>query len=71
MSVESWFLLSLEDGDYLLAYMRADDMARAQEAAKRSAHAIDALHQQFKRDTWIPGSIRSGELLVDLTTGDG
>lgn len=64
---ESWFLLSLDDGDYLLAYMRAKDMKKAHEAVKDSLHEIDALHQQFKQDAWVKGGGISTELLVDLS----
>jgi len=65
--IESWFLISLEDGDYLLSYMRADDIETAHEAVKESLHEIDAYHQEFKRATWLRGSHREAQLLVDLS----
>ena len=67
MEVESWFLLSLNGEDYLLSYMRTGDMERAKRVAKESIHDIDAYHQQFKRDTWVRGSVTELQLLVDLS----
>ena len=64
--VESWFLLTLGGEDYLLSYMRSEDMERAREIAGRSRHEIDAFHQRFKRDTWVRGSVTELPLLVDL-----
>ncbi|ENV18538.1 DUF6176 family protein [Acinetobacter guillouiae] len=61
--VESWFHVELDGLDYLIAYTRADDIAKAHEISRKSQFAIDQVHQQFKR-TWqkvIPAS-----LLVDL-----
>jgi hypothetical protein len=37
-------------------------------AVEQSLHAIDAYHQQFKKDTWESG--RRLELLVDLNRLD-
>ena len=67
MEIESWFLLSLKGEDYLLSYMRTEDMQRAKQVAKESMHDIDAYHQQFKRDTWVRGSVTELQLLVDLS----
>ena len=67
MEVESWFLLSLNGEDYLLSYMRTEDMQRAKPVGKESMHDIDAYHQQFKRDTWVRGSVTELQLLVDLS----
>ena len=67
VKVESWFLLSLNGEDYLLSYMRSEDMKRAQQVAKESLREIDAYHQQFKRDTWVRGSVTELQLLVDLS----
>jgi hypothetical protein len=66
VSIESWFLFSRDDGDYLVGYMRSDDFAKADRAVRKSLHAIDAYHQEFKRDTWEPGANEDMELLVDL-----
>ena len=48
IQLESWFHLSLDGKDYLLSYMRADSLQKAQDAVKQSEHAIDAYHQTFK-----------------------
>ena len=64
VQLESWFHLSLDGKDYLLSYMRADSLKKAQDTAKQSEHPIDAYHQQFKKDTWVGGT--RAKLLVDL-----
>lgn len=64
VNIESWFHLSLDGKDYLLCYMRAESIDTARAVAKSSPHAIDAYHQQFKKDTWVTG--KSARLLVDL-----
>ena len=66
--IESWFHLSLNDKDYLLCYMRAESIKKAHEVVQCSPHAIDAYHQQFKKDTWVDG--KSARLLVDLVDGN-
>jgi hypothetical protein len=66
--VESWFHLSLDGKDYLLCYMRAESIKKAHEVVKLSLHAIDAYHQQFKKDTWVDG--KTARLLVDLVNVD-
>ena len=66
VSIESWFLLSRDDGDYLVGYMRSDDFDEAAKAARNSRHAIDAYHQEFKRDTWDRDASVEMELLIDL-----
>ena len=71
VSIESWFLLSREDGDYLVGYMRSKDFDRANSAVEQSLHEIDAYHQQFKRDTWERDSREELELLVDLAVEEG
>lgn len=61
--IESWFHLNLEGQDYLLAYMRADDISRAQQIGRTSQFPIDQVHKKFKQ-TWekvIPAT-----LLIDL-----
>ena len=64
VDIESWFLFSMHGNDYLICYMRAHDMKAAHQAVQQSLHAIDAYHQQFKKDTWASGEL--AELLVDL-----
>jgi hypothetical protein len=66
--IESWFHLSLDDKDYLLCYVRAESIKKAHQVVRFSPHAIDAYHQQFKKDTWGVG--KSARLLVDLVNGN-
>lgn len=69
VTIESFFLVKLEDKDYLIGFMRAKSMEKAHEAVKQSLSEIDAYHQQFKKDTWLNGY--RGELLVDLFENHG
>ena len=62
--VESVFLDSNEQGDFLVYYMKARSVSAARQVAQRSSHPIDAYHEQFKAHTWE--SRRSLELLVDF-----
>jgi hypothetical protein len=48
--------------------MRAESMEEAQKIAARSSHPIDAIHQQFKVDTWVRGAGAVGTLLLDLSS---
>lgn len=61
--VESWFHVQLEGQDYLIAYMRAVDIARAQQIGRESSFPIDQMHKQFKKN-WEKGY--RATLLVDL-----
>lgn len=65
VTVESWFQVSLQGKDYLIAMMRAADLGAAHEAVKTSTSAIDAFHQAFKRAAW--GERFQASLLVDLS----
>lgn len=63
VSIESWFHVSLQGQDYLIAYMRAEDIARAQEIGRNSQFPIDQVHKAFKQN-WekvIPAT-----LVIDL-----
>ncbi len=62
--VESVFLEHAPDGDFLIYYMRAENLERSRDVAAQSPHAIDQYHQAFKRDTWDGGARL--ELLIDL-----
>lgn len=64
VQIESWFHLSLNEKDYLILYMRAESIERAQEVFQNSEHSIDAYHQQFIQDTWL--GVTRARLLVDL-----
>ncbi len=61
--VESWFHVELEGQNYLIAYMRAEDIAKAQQIGRESQFAIDAMHKAFKQN-WERGY--KATLLVDL-----
>ena len=61
--VESWFYIELDGQDYLLAYMRANDIAHAQKVAKLSPFDIDKIHKKFK-ENWEKGY--PAKLLIDL-----
>ena len=62
--IESAFLDSTPEGDYLIYYMKAESLERARAVVQQSPHPIDAYHQQFKQDTWE--SRRPLETLLDL-----
>jgi hypothetical protein len=62
--LESVFLESSEDGDFLVYYMRSESQEKAEAVAARSVAAIDHYHQQFKNETWV--SATRLELLLDL-----
>ena len=64
VQIESWFHLSLNGKDYLISYMRAESLEKAQEVFQHSEHSIDAYHKQFVENTWL-GFTRA-RLLVDL-----
>ena len=70
VSVESYHLMTLEGVDYLLLYMRSENLNQAAQVGAESESEIDAIHQQFKIDTWIRGAGCVGELLLDLELGN-
>ena len=49
VSIESWFYVSLQRQDYLIAYMRAEDIPRAQAIGRKSQFPIDQVHKAFKQ----------------------
>lgn len=65
VTIESFFLVRLEEKDYLIGLMRAKSMEKADAAVKQSLSEIDAYHRSFQKDTWAKGN--RGELLVDLS----
>lgn len=67
VKVESWFQLELDGNHYLLAYMRAKDIAYAQQVARNSSFDIDKVHKQFKQN-WE--RVIPAKLLVDLENND-
>ncbi|QPF31170.1 hypothetical protein H0S56_08795 [Acinetobacter lwoffii] len=62
--VESWFYLQLHGQDYLIAYMRADDIQKTQNIVKFNNCPIDQVHKQFKT-SWQ--AVYPAELLLDAT----
>ena len=62
--VESYFLDSTPEGDFLVAFMMAESFEKSREAVAVSTHEIDRYHQQFKKDTWE--NRQPLELIVDL-----
>lgn len=61
--VESWFHVSLDGRDYLIAYMRATDIVKAQQIGREGQFAIDQVHKQFKSN-WE--KVYPAKLLLDL-----
>lgn len=62
--LETVFLDSAGDADYLIYFMKVLDAEKAGQIAQKSKHAIDAFHQQFKKNCWA--SSHPLELLIDL-----
>lgn len=66
VTVESYFLDRRPEGDYLIAYMRAESVTRASELASNSQLDIDLYHNQVKETAWGERAVL--EPLVDLVT---
>jgi len=64
VSIETVFLESTTEGDFLVYYMRAMSLAQAKLVAVQSMAAIDQYHKVFKRDSWA--EVVKLELLLDL-----
>ena len=62
--IESVFLDTSEEGEYLIYYMKTESLERAREVGQKSSHPIDAYHKKFKEDTW--GSSHILEELIDF-----
>jgi hypothetical protein len=62
--IESAFLDSSEAGDFLVYYLRADDLDRCNEAARTSRHPIDAYHREAMAA--VTESACELEMLVDF-----
>ena len=52
VSLECAFLERGPDADYIVYVMKADDLARAGEIGRQSAHPIDEYHRDFKAAVW-------------------
>ena len=64
--VESVFLLTQADKNYLVYYMKGHDLTAAAEIARASTHPIDEYHRQFKKETWA--DVQLLEVLLDADT---
>ncbi|MBF8179202.1 MAG: hypothetical protein K2Y13_01120 [Burkholderiaceae bacterium] len=62
--IESVFLDTVEGVDYLVYYMRAPSLKKAEVVAVKSLADVDLYHQNFKKTTWE--KVSRLELLVDL-----
>jgi hypothetical protein len=62
--IEAVFLDSTDDGDYLIAIMKAESFEKSAEAAANSTHAIDEYHRRVMRE--VRDEKVELELLVDL-----
>lgn len=62
--LETVFLDRADDADYLVYFMKVLDVKKAGEIAQKSKHAIDAFHQEFKKNCWE--SNHPLELLIDF-----
>jgi hypothetical protein len=62
--IEAVFLDQTEQGDYLIALMKAESFEKAGEAVEKSAHPIDEYHRRVMRE--VRDERTELELLVDL-----
>jgi len=62
VTIENFFLATIESKDYLIGYMRAKSMEKARDVVKTSLSEIDAYHKQFQQDCWVKG-IRTQSML--------
>ncbi len=56
VAIESVFLESCPDGDYLIYYMKAKDFNKVKEVFDKSTLPIDVYHRKFKQETMIESS---------------
>jgi prolyl oligopeptidase PreP (S9A serine peptidase family) len=62
--IEAVFLDKTDDGDYLIAIMKAESFEKSAEAVKNSTHAIDEYHRRVMQG--VRDEKTELELLVDL-----
>ncbi|ELZ96493.1 hypothetical protein C440_05078 [Haloferax mucosum ATCC BAA-1512] len=68
MHAETAFLEHTEDGDFLVYYMKADDIEQAYKAFEDSPHEIDKEHKAVMRDVLETGeNVGDFELLYHLS----
>lgn len=67
MHSETAFIEQTDDGDYLIYYMKADDIDGVFEAFEQSSHDIDIEHQQVMKEVLeSPENVGEYELLYHL-----
>lgn len=67
MHSETAFIEQTDDGDYLIHYMKADDMDDVFEAFEQSLHDIDIKHQQVMKEVLErPENVGKYELFYHL-----
>lgn len=64
VKVESVFFTKIAGDDYLIYYMRAEDMKKAQNIGRNSLMDIDIIHKEFQKNHWE--NISPVKLLLDL-----
>ena len=64
VKLESLFLEKTAEADYVIFYMRAENLARATAVAQSSMHPFDVETRQFIQETWAEAYPL--ELIVDL-----
>lgn len=62
--LETVFLDQGEEEDYLIYMLKVINFEKAGEIAKKSKHAIDEFHQNFKKECWVER--QKLELLIDF-----
>ena len=67
VTVESVFLERAAEGDFLVYYMRAHDLAEAMRVGRALDLPIQAFHDAFKREAW--GERTPLRCLVDFERG--
>lgn len=67
VAIESWFQVEINGEPYLIAYMRARNIAEAQKIGRTSQFDIDQVHKKFKT---IWEKVYPATLLLDLENPD-
>jgi hypothetical protein len=66
IAIESAFLETIGDEDYLIYYLRGENLKRASEIARASTHPIDVFHREVMRSVSESGApLRK---LIDFST---
>lgn len=67
MHAETAFVEHTDEGDFLVYYMKADDIERVYEAYENSSHAIDREHKRVMREVLEDGeNVGDYDLLYHL-----